>query len=66
MSLCVCHLRARHTGADIGDVVKKAQLDVSMTGEIISNTTAHILYGKLGVTVVTFLEKYDSAVSFRK
>jgi hypothetical protein len=54
MSLCVCHFSARRTGADIGDVVKKARFDVSMTGEIMSNTTAHILYGKLGVTAVAF------------
>jgi hypothetical protein len=52
--LCVCHLRARRTGADIDDVVKKARFDVSMTGEIISNTTAHTSYGKLGVTAVAF------------
>jgi hypothetical protein len=54
MSLCVCHLRARRTGADIGNVVKKARFDVSLTGEIMSNTTARILCGKLGVTAVAF------------
>jgi hypothetical protein len=54
MSLCVCHLCARRTGADIGDAVKKARFDFSMTCEIMSNTTAHILYGNLGVTAVAF------------
>jgi hypothetical protein len=36
--VCVCQMRARRAGADIGDVAEKARFDVSMTCEIISNT----------------------------
>jgi hypothetical protein len=65
MSLCVCHLRARRTGADIGDVVKKSRFDVSMTCEIMSNTTTQFLW-KIGSHRRRVLEKYDSPVLFRK
>jgi hypothetical protein len=66
MSLCVCHLRARCASAHIGDAAEKARFDVSMTGEIVSNTTAHILYGKLGVTAVVSLAKTTALFLLRK
>jgi hypothetical protein len=45
---------AHCAGAEIGEAAEKARFDVNMTCEIMSNTTAHILYGKLGVTAVAF------------